>query len=121
MAQETVSRAETILILLDHEDELMEDEVKAAIESLKNLLVRTKTILTNARAQYKLAVDGLNKMKDDLKTKVDELDGLIRAEQNSYDEGATIGRALTYAACTGASIGALIADIMGCVGEFFFF
>ena len=119
LAQETVSRAQTILILFDHEDELVEEEVRAAIETLKNLLVRTKAILTNARTQYKLAVDGLNKMKDDLNNKVAELDGLIRAEQNSYDEGATISRALTYAACAGATIGSLIADAMGCVGEFF--
>ena len=119
LAQETVSEAETILILFDHEDELVEYEVTAAIESLKNLLVRTKAILTNARAQYRLAVEGLNKMKDDLKTKVVELDGLIRAEQNSYDQGATISRVLTYSACVGATIGSLIADAMGCVGEFF--
>merc|ERR1712038_24947 len=90
--------------------------LEATIDTMKQLLIKTKERLTNANTKYRNAI----RIMEDIESrmKILSLDLENRANENSdeYKSFAHDVRAGTYTGCGGLAVGMIVADIFGCLG-----
>jgi len=129
LAQETKILTQDVIDLLDHEEKLNIAEVELSINSLKELLERTRVLLNTAKTKYNTAINVMESVQTDLDLKLMELEKLSNAYSEKYkkwrkqleqgvqpEEYGEELRSGVYSGCSAVTIGMILADIFGCFG-----
>ena len=93
--------------------------LQATIDTMKELLIKTKERLTNANTKYRNAIRIMIDIES--RMKILSLDLENRANENSveYKSFAHEVRAGTYGGCGGLAALMIVADVFGCYGKKF--
>lgn len=106
--------------LKDHVDGLDNNPdivlLQATIDTMKELLIKTKERLTNANTKYRNAIRIMIDIES--RMKILSLDLENRANENSdeYKKFENEVRGGTYGGCGGLAVGMIVADALGCLG-----
>jgi len=113
LAKRTLRETNVYTASLQIEDEIIQ---QATRENMEELIAETKTQLTTADQHYNSAVDILTSLSLNLEQVVEKLDRSLTNGTEEYEKWTSNLRTGVYGGVGAASVGFLIADLLGCFG-----
>ena len=119
LARKTVSACNKMKKLIENWDEKENAFIKQQFKFMRLLLEESLETLENAKIRYNKAITSINKATEQLRLFSEKVYNMTDVNSQEYQQWTSDARAAAYTTAAGVSIGLLVADIFGCLGNQF--
>jgi prefoldin subunit 5 len=119
LARKTVSACNKMKKLIENWDEKENAFIKEQFKFMRLLLEESLETLENAKIRYNKAITSINKATEQLRLFSEKVYNMTDVNSQEYQQWTSDARAAAYTTAAGVSIGLLVADIFGCLGNQF--
>ena len=119
LARKTVSACDKMKKLIENWDEKENAFIKQQFKIMRLLLEESLETLENAKIRYNTAITSINKATKQLRLFSEKVHKMTDVNSQEYEQWTSDARAAAYTTAGAVSVGLLVADIFGCLGNQF--